>query len=311
MLVEDYGIPCEKIIPFYIYAKRELWQHKMETFKLENVKGMIFGNSYAFHAFLEEEIELPFVNLSLPSQDLFYSYQIYSHCMKQYGERLKNIEYIILDLYDYNYFNVDLSRTSHILEYLYYGGLYEEHNFRKNKIFSQNLANELFDMYKIILERDDPKQRVLESLFVNSNIQPIIQPNQVWQSIKKDALLPSNVILGTRKIHRDTIEENKKIIVQFVESINKMNENIKIIFTLIPQYITMEETMRPFMKEWREMFFDTISSLCAKYQIEFWSYKENKEISENSAFYWDTRHLNTIGARALTALLNKDLEEFK
>ena len=177
-------------------------------------------------------------------------------------------------------------------------------------LFSSELKknNSLKGQSKIL---DICRLRVLESLFVNSNIQPIIQPNQVWQSIKKDALLPSNVILGTRKIHRDTIEENKKIIVQFVESINKMNENIKIIFTLIPQYITMEETMRPFMKEWREMFFDTISSLCAKYQIEFWSYKENKEISENSAFYWDTRHLNTIGARALTALLNKDLEEFK
>ncbi len=309
-LVRDYGIPLEKIIPFWVYAKRELWKYKMETYDLENIRGMIFGNSYAFYGFLEEGIEKPFINLSVTSQDLFYSYQIYNRCMAEYGTRLQNLEYIILDLYDYIFFNIDLSLGHYFFEYFYLGGLYEPHNFAENKNFSRNLKDELFDIYGIILGEGE-KRRILDKIFSNSNIQPIIRPNDVWNYIDKDAPLSPNWMIGSgiRKRFEKTIEENMDIMIHFLESIRKKNKDMKIIFTLIPKYITMEKAAEPFMKEWKEEFHHVIAHLCSKYQAFFWSYKQCREISENPRFYLDTRHLNTVGARAMTTILNKGLQE--
>ena len=310
-LVNDYKIPLEKIIPFWVYAERESWKFKMETYDLEGMKGIILGNSYALFGFLEEELELPFINLSMPSQDLFYSYQIYNRCMKEYGKRLNNLEYIILDLYDYIFFNIDISLGYHFFDYFYYGGLYEPNNFEKNKNFSESLKDELFHTFGIILEKEDSKRKVLNKIFSNNNIQPIITPNNLWTHIEKDTLLAPDWIIGSsiRKRYESTIKENMDIMTHFIESIREKNKNMKIIFTLIPKYITMEKATEPFMKEWKEEFYYVIEYLCDKYQALFWSYKQCREISENPMFYWDARHLNTVGGRAMTAILNKGLQK--
>ncbi len=310
-LVSDYGIPIEKIIPFWVYAKREIWEHKMKTCDLKNIKGMILGNSYALHGFLEKELDLPFVNLSARSQDLFYSYRVYSRCIEEYGDRLSSLEYIVLDLYDYMIFNVDISRTRYFLEYLYLGGLYETHNFKKNKNFSGSIKDELFRTYGIVLEEENQKRKIMDKIFDNANIQPNFFPNDLWGYIEKEAPVPLNAVLSSviRKRFEDTITENKEIIVDFIKTIRNKNRDMKIVFTLIPKYISVEVAAEPFMQVWKAEFNDIITDLCAKYQILFWNYKGCGCISKNPRFYHDPRHLNTAGAKAMTAILNKNLQE--
>lgn len=77
MLVGEYGILLERIIPFYVYANREVWSIKMNNHELENVQGLIFGNSLAAIGYLEEELDIPFINLAIPSQDLYYCYHVF------------------------------------------------------------------------------------------------------------------------------------------------------------------------------------------------------------------------------------------
>ena len=82
---------------------------------------------------------------------------------------------------------------------------------------------------------------------------------------------------------------------------------MKIIFTLIPQYIMMEKVSKPFMDDWKDEFYYIINDICERYHSVFWNFENCKEISENPMFYYDEMHLNTVGARAISAILNEKL----
>ena len=307
MLTGIYGIPLDKIIPFYVYTNRELWNIKMNNYELEKVQGLIFGNSLAATGFLEKELDIPFVNLAVSSQDLYYCYQVFCQCIKQYGERFDSLKYIVIDLYNYMVFNLDTSRGKDILGYMYSGGIQDEHNFKDNKNYSNTLENEMFRNYNVILK--DQKQDLMQEVFSNWDTEFEQSSYNRWSHITKYTTLRAEQIIGKSIIQRfeDTFQENRNIFEHFMKNIRKFNGDMKIIFTLIPQYIMMEKVSKPFMDDWKDEFYYIINDICERYHSVFWNFKNCKEISENPMFYYDEMHLNTVGARAISAILNEKL----
>lgn len=85
---------------------------------------------------------------------------------------------------------------------------------------------------------------------------------------------------------------------------------MKIVFTLLPQYIELERIMKPRTEGWKREFEEIVNKTCDKYNCLFWNYKNREEISSNRRFYSDVRHLNTIGGTAITSILNQDLKKY-
>lgn len=309
MLIGQYKVALEKIIPFYVYVNRELWSIKMHNRELEEVQGLIFGNSLAANGFLEEELDIPFINLAVPSQDLYYCYRVFCKCMEQYGEWFNSLKYIVIDLYNYMEFNLDTSRGKDLLGYLYSGGVYDEHNFRSNKNYSDTLKEEMFTNYYVVLK--DQKQEILQEIFNNWDA----EFNQFiygrWDHISKNTLLRAEQIVGRSITERfeDTFQENINILESFMTAIKKQNAGIKVIFTLIPLYASMEKVSEPFMRKWKDEFYRIVMNICKRNHAMFWNFKNCKEISENNMFYYDEMHLNTVGARAMSAILNEKLNQ--
>lgn len=309
MLTGQYGISLEKIIPFYVYANRELWRIKMHSCEQEKVQGLILGNSLAATGFLEEELEVPFINLAVSSQDLYYCYHVFCHCIKRYGEQLCSLKYIVIDLYNYMEFNLDISRGKDLLGYLYAGGIYDEHNFRLNKNYSDTLENEMFKKYGVVLRGQ--KQNSMEEIFRNWDTEFDVSSYKRWSHIPQNAMLRSEQIIGksiTEKFE-DTFQENINILECFMKTIKEISTEIKIIFTLIPQYTMMEKVSEPFMYKWKDEFYRLITDICERYHAVFWDFKNCEEISRNHMFYYDEMHLNTVGARAMSAILNETLKK--
>ncbi len=73
----------------------------------------------------------------------------------------------------------------------------------------------------------------------------------------------------------------------------------------------MECATEIIMKHWKKEFNIIINDLCNKYNAYFWNYKNRRELSENHMFYYDVEHMNTVGGRALTAILNEDLKKLQ
>lgn len=66
--------------------------------------------------------------------------------MEQYAEKIENIKYAIVDLYDYTIFNYDASLSNQILFYWSHGGIMEHlHNFRRNKNYVNSHTAEMKD----------------------------------------------------------------------------------------------------------------------------------------------------------------------
>lgn len=202
----------------------------MRTYDLEEIRGLVLGNSNAAYAFLEKELSIPFINLSVPSQDLYYEYQVFCKCIRRYSKLLRNLEYIIIDLYDYIEINEPLSA------YLLNG----------------SIVNNRYD---------------------------------------------------------STIYENKIILENFIREIREWNPHMKIILTLIPRYITMERITEQILLSWKIEFLNIVKRFCDQYNLYFFNYKYKKEISENHIFYADIQHMNTIGGKALSAILDEDLKK--
>lgn len=309
MLEKKYEIPLEKIIPFHVYANREVWRIKMNNRELETVQGLIFGNSLAAIGYLEEELDIPFINLAVPSQDLYYCYHVFCQCVEQYGERLCNLRYIVIDLYNYMVFNLDTSRGKDLLGYVYAGGIHNEHNFKANPNYNDTLENEMFLERCIVLK--DQKQSFMRKIFTNWDDEFNGPSYCRWDHIPQNTMLRAEQIIGKSitKRFEETFQENINILESFMKTILEIDANIKVIFTLIPQYEKMEKVSEPFMSKWKEEFYKIVTDICERYHALFWNFKNCKEVSENYMFYYDEMHLNKIGARAMSAILNEKLNQ--
>lgn len=82
-LINNYDVEKEKIIPFAIYAKSEIVENTMTA--LEDIDGIILGNSHAFHGILPEYLDGNFVNLACRSQDIYYNYKAFQRYVLRGG----------------------------------------------------------------------------------------------------------------------------------------------------------------------------------------------------------------------------------
>lgn len=308
MLITQYEIPENCIIPFYVYANYERYLLKLKKCEPEKIRGLIFGNSYAECGYLEDELYISFLNLAVSSQDIYYNYKTFQSCIKKYGERLKNLSYIIIDLYDYYYFNVDTSMAKFIINYILWGGYLEEHNFIHNQHFRKSFKDELMDAAYI-----PGKGSKLHLLVNDVSVRCGVCAQNRWKHMDESELTKYVEMVRKSALNRHemTVKENKRLLHQFIREIKNYEPSIKIIFTLIPRYIKVEQEAKLFMGSWKKEFYDLINEMCKMYDALFWDYKNREDISSNDMFYYDIEHLNTTGARALTSIVNEDLKNLQ
>lgn len=302
-----YGICSNKILPFYNYANYELYNIKLRKHNLENIEGLIFGNSHAACGFLEEEILRPFLNFAIPSADLYFNYKVFDKCVTNYKVRLKKLQYIVIDMFDYVYFNYDTSLSAYMFNYICNGGLREEHNFKNNKNFQQSYDQIMIEKGYLTTKGDNE----YEQLFTDMDVECGLCSMERWRHIDKKEPANVDVLIGSLISNKfeKTIEENLRIINRFVQEIQYNFPKVKVIFTLIPRYISMEKLGEVFIQPWKKEFYNIINILCKKYNTLFWDYKNLIEISMNHMFYYDVSHLNTTGGRALTSIFNENLKK--
>lgn len=312
-LVDDYAVEPGRIIPFSCYASGELYRMKMNTCGAK-VDGLIFGNSHALYGYIENCFNGCFVNLSSSSQSLFYNYWIFKRCLAEYKQKLTGLKYVIIDMYDYNFFNSDISLTTGLFDYIEWGGLINPHNFSKNHNYCNSFEAELLREKNIVTNLSMENEKIMAELFGNcSSPKTQIMADSVrsrWNCISGKESLETDKFLGNvvQKRYEETMKENTAIFQEFINEIRSNYPNCKIAVTLIPRYITMEKTLSVFMQNWKLEFEMIIHGAADKFGINYMNFKTLEEISGNRHFYYDICHLNTVGGQALTSILNKKLK---
>lgn len=201
---------------------------------------------------------------------------------------------------------------------IYTGGVKCKGNYDRNVHYYRSFEEELFQKYYMVTELQQDDSKSMDLLF-GKYVNPMViektnqDVNYNWNIIKKDAPLPVDKFLEDVVLKRfdSTIEENIEIMERFIQLVREKSSNCKVIFTLLPRYITMEKILGSYMKTWINSFESIVRSLQEVYGVYFINYKNRIDISGNNSFFWDVSHLNTIGGRCMTSILNEDLQNIK
>ena len=153
----------------------------------DSIEGMILGNSFVRFGYIEDKNIFPTINLAVPSQDLFYNSRVFDMCVTNYKQRMRNLKFIIIDLYDYNYFNGDISKGKGLYDYFMWGGIVEEHNYyEKHNI---DFDDELFVKTQII-RNSEVIDHIMEMLFEDwCIVNDVINNTKRWTHIDAPFLI--------------------------------------------------------------------------------------------------------------------------
>lgn len=304
-LIRKYAIASHKIIVFYDYEYYLTKVDKVMNGKDNaSIQGIILGMSTAEYGILASKLNLKFCNLAVSSQDIFYNYKTFEYVVKKYKKKL-DLKYILIDMYDYSWFNYDLSMSKSIAPYIceWHGLRYQTHNLSRNINFSED-EKEKIKHFSEHQQRDIDFEYLAFSNYYGDPC-PDIRAKCIEQREYTEQDIHPRLIDPIRR--KDTIEENKMLMDQLLIEIRRKYPLVKIALLLLPRYVTMNRILDKYHVIWREDFFDMIKHYSDQYDVEFYNYQDYTPISENPYFFYDLEHLNYTGATAFSSILTQKI----
>lgn len=278
-------------------------------------EGMILGISHAVYGILPRCLDIPFCNLAVPSQDIYYNLKTLEYCLDHYRHRIEGLQYLVIDMFDYTYFNYDVSLSKTAVNYYYYYGGYtlDAHNFSRNKNFDYS-----FDHMSMLLQEkklqgiSHAKLNLWESIFDNvhekTQYREFENPVNLFERariVKEKDMEEYRMFTSiVKNIYDATIKENIRYFYELLELAYQINPDMKVFVILLPRYVRAEEKAAEAYAGWKKFFYDTIMECGKYYPFQFKDFKGH-EISREKACYYDVSHLNYYGAVKFTRLLNE------
>lgn len=283
----------------------------------DHFDGMILGISYAFVGILAEKLNLPFCNLAISSQDLYYNLKTLEFCIIHYKHKIPNLKYLIIDLYDYTYFNYDVSLSRNIYDYLEWGGFnLDEHNLSINKhyITTMETWNDLLIKRKcqyLDLSNVDLWNGLFPDVYGYNNYEDFSNFDHIENRNKiicdediEKYVVETAIVKNT---YEKTIKENIGYLDQLLQLAKQTWPDIKIYLITLPQYVKTREKRKNSYAPWEVQFKSVLNDLNKKHNFIYKSFYDHPMTQDNIYFH-DINHLNYYGAFTFTQLINDMLE---
>lgn len=286
----------------------------MQTPNVSYYDGVIMGISHAEVGIIPERLKNgKFVNLAVSSQDIYYNYKNLEYCYYNYFNKLSRIHTVIFDMYDYSYFNYDVSITKRIIRYLSSGGFNrDKHNFDKNIDYPDYSYQQMIEAVRNQLYEYEYKENIetwdmiftkdLGKLYGEDYFQSYDQRYR-FEVVRDEEVNSWHIGRYTKEVFDDTLKENRLYFEKIFELLYKINPNLEIYLTLLPRYAGVwdkEEEMRTL---WKDYFFGELDRLKEKYSFCILDYSRD-DIARNKSYYYDCAHFNFLGAMKFTDMLN-------
>jgi hypothetical protein len=310
------GITSARVLNYYLVRDNQGNVLLADRFmgKGLDFDGMILGISHAEVGIIPERLAVgKFINLSISSQDLYSDYRIFKYCCERYSDDMKRLKTVIIDMYDYSYFNYDVSMASIYPTYIYQGGYREEkHNWDNNKLRGDmdfdgllaylnarrksRITEEQLNVWSLIADKDES--------FHPDTFMYSTRDQEYRGKVVNDEDVNS-FVLGkyVQKEYEETIRENKKIFAEFLELIYSLNPDMRVYLVLIPRYEGVKVAETILREKWKTIFYDIVEEQKSKYPFELLDFV-GSEIAGNKKWYYDAAHFNCYGAMCFTDLLN-------
>ncbi len=279
-------------------------------------EGMILGISHACMGIRPEMFDEPFCNLALHSQDLYYNMISLKRCVEQYPERIRKLRYLILEMYDYTYFNYDASQGSTLLNLLTSGGIYDDpHHMDQNKNMRFSIQ-QLLSSFAAERRGNIQNEQLTawKELFTDARLSPDCEYffNDIsayrvldnFKSVTKEDIDTFMRGLGdVAKIHPDTVRENISCMKEILRMVYAINPEIQVWVTLMPRSSGARIAAHEIMERWKPQFMECLEQVGEEYDFHFLDLAEDV-FGDQTWLYYDAAHLNYMGSAEYTMLLN-------
>ena len=300
-LIRKQNISGRKIIDYDYYMKNSIKLVRVMESSEQPYNGMILGMSYAEVGIIPELLRERFCNLAVSSQDIFYNYKTMEFVYRNYEDKL-DLKYLIIDMYDYRWFNYDLSQGKMIYQYIceWNGFPYDMHNIDLNCNLTQEQKAEIKEQKNNIIDKEIYKlfDKDYRGSMVAELRMKVVQDECVKEKINSHFFRESK--------HENTLKENVEYFEKTLHFVKKVNPNIRIICMLIPRFNEFEKIIEPFQVESKKYFTDLIEKWIEQYDVEFYNFRD-LEMASQRGYFFDFEHLNYEGAKVFTEYIEKIL----
>ncbi len=311
----------DKVLDFYRIAHASLPRMTADRIMMNqsvsHYETIALGLSHAEVGIVPDIMTRPIANLAVGGQDIFYNFEILKYCIRKYPEKLTGLKNVIIDMFDYTYFNYDTSLSRNAITYFVKsGGILLAHHFDSNKNMTIDFRSVLNSIDSYHYRKVTENQVLIwdkvvipdmfgAPLYKGYTTMPFLA-NRIGKYIPNEDNASS--FLNTSLIHKkhlETIKENETLFLSILEFINALNPEINIHLVLFPQHISSHKDDDHLMEQWKEYFYNKISEYRSTFNnISFHDFKYC-DISHDSDLFADIDHLNYEGAIRFTQMLNK------
>lgn len=291
-------------------------EQSLEKAKEKDIKTIVVGNSYPLTGILEKQLKSKAVNLSLSSQDLYYSYKLAQLAI----QNNKNIKRCIIGA-GYYLVNHDLSLSKNPdainrVKNVYYPILKDKHNainvesipiVHISNFINDGVIDHLFDLrfleeyFKALVYRRD-------SSYFNSNFTR--EMNSMLRGVKLKSISElKKWSLGEDRANQhnklakygDTKNEYKCIFNEFIDFLFK--SNVEPVIAIFP---TTKYYSKFLNKNYEKDFYKIIDGLKVGRNIKIVDFSKENIFNEDDFIDFD--HMSELGACKITKELNKILK---
>lgn len=296
---------------YYCMLRIPKIQKVMSNPRYFDLKGLIMGLSHAETGIVSSMFPSVTCSIATGGQDIYYNLRSLEWCMEHHKNHLRDLEYVIIDMYDYSYFNVDTSRGKNAVNYYLYwdGYIWDGHHFNENKNFNIN-----FQQLKDIIDSQAHgglaagEMELFQFIFPDAlsltdyhDYDDDFKVKNIMQVVTQEELdayvIDSSVMT---KEFTETWQENENAFEEILKILRKLNADMKIKIVLMPRCKCIEERMEKYDRMLAPKFFAVLHKMQQKYGFEIFDLKGLQEISSHREYYYDSEHLNRNGAEQFT-----------
>lgn len=272
-------------------------------------EGLILGISHAEVGLISDLFKVPFANLAVSSQDIYYNLKALKYAVEKYGYKLQNVKYVILDMYRYNFFNFDVSRTSYAMNYYRWSGVFDDaHHFNESEC--ELLEKSILD--KRLQGITEHKWNLWEDIFCDVHQMDGYRNFVTWRDIYlRNKIVEDKDVLEfdfnksiVRERFEHTIQENIGYFKQLLLLIKELWPEAKILALSMPQYELNLKRSETFYAGWKQEFLKIIREMQKIIAFEYVDYT-NHDIAKQKHYWYDYGHLNYAGAVRFTQEINE------
>lgn len=275
---------------------------------------LIVGLSYALLGLDENLFKYKAINLSLSSQDLYYSYKLSEKVLNIN----KNIKYCVVNIAYYSlHFDMSRGGESYRINDVYFPILKDSHHFTANQLtnvysinaFDQYLNEDLKTLFDTTFLENHFKNIFFQEIsknYFNDKISRISRaadhcdinylPEYHRESLGFNRANQHNNLL----IHTQTVNENIKILSDFLYFLT--TNNVKPILCILP---TSSYYNKYLNKTFSTTLLNVLANLKSKYDFKLIDYTNFDNFS--TADFIDADHLNYQGTLKATEILNNTI----